>query len=206
MPLNIVLPSFLRSEIEYLKSPYLEKLFKCAKITTLDLSYSDIILGGEYKCGVSIATQIAKLYKLELYSHYLVCEPAHLRLDGNRLVIAESSLLQLGQDECDSVIMDINKYFDGQLKLFYISEKRWLIGINKLDYPASKFTILDILGQDVNQYLSSSIQVNQIINDVQMILSQHPVNKVSEGEGSLNFNTIWLWDKILNAKWFDSVL
>ena len=200
MQLNIVLTGLLSPEIELINSPNLTKLINHAKINVLDLSYSDIILGGQYKIGTSIATQIAKLHNIDSFSHYIICEPTHLRLDGNRLIIAESSLLQLDQNECNQIIQDLNKYFNEQVKFFYINDNCWLIGTNQLNKPASNLAILDIIGQDVNQYLSDNIKINQIINDAQMILANHNVNQVRNEEGAIDFNSIWLWDKILVSK------
>ena len=197
MEFNLVVPGLLSPKLHMTNHIYLANLMRRAKITPLDLSYSEIILGIDYKIGSSIATQIAKQNELEPYQNYLVCEPTNLLLDGNSLVISESSLLQLDYNECNSIISDLNLHFGARAKFFYINDMCWIVGVNELNYTVASVSILDILGQDINQYLSKNIQVNQIINETQMILANHDVNKVRDDEGSLNFNSIWLWDRAL---------
>ncbi len=200
MQLSFVVPGILSPEYDICNCPNLNKLIRHAKITQLDLSYSDIILGAEYEINTSIAKQIAQSRQLKTYQCYLICEPTHLRLDGNSLLISESTLLQLDKSECTVIINDINNHFNGDLEIFYITDNLWLIGINNLHAPINNFAIVDILGQNVNQFLSNNILLNQIINEVQMLLFHHDINKIRNDEGSLSVNSIWLWDKILHNK------
>lgn len=154
---------------------------------------------GSTNSNTTLAQKTAKeLHVNHEFKHFLFAEPTHLRIDRDRLLISEAELLQLNQTECNEIISAINKHFTPDFKLYYFDEHLWLLGLN-IDPSDEKFyPIIDIIGENINDYLPShnnSLLYNKFLNEVQMLLFGLSVNKIRGAEGSLAVSSLWLWDK-----------
>lgn len=223
MQLTIALPGLLwpdLGDIDYLysqvKLKHLDFLIKHSKISTLDFGYSDLI----YNCHgantqvqspeqskqstSSLAKQMAeKLNVTSEFADFLLAEPTHLRADRDRLLISEAELLQLDAAEAKKIIQAINQHFAGEIKLYYLTAELWLIGLNLIRGDNQFYPILDIIGENIDDYLpkgQNSILYSKLLNEIQMLLFSLKVNKLRQEEGSLVVNSLWLWDKEINPQ------
>lgn len=227
MSLTIAIPGLIwldSGDIEYLseniKTTHLDRLLKPAKIAKHDYSYSDFLCG-IYSCidndsdteqnnKSTISSKVAEQLKVNHeFPYFLVAEPTHLRIDRDRLLISEANLLQLDKDESHAIINLINSHFSPDFKLYYVNEHLWLLGSN-IDPVNEKFyPVLDIIGENINDYLPSqknSLKYNKFLNELQMLLFNSDVNRIRKTEGSLEVSSIWLWDKQLANKFiYDEV-
>ncbi len=213
MKISIALPGLLwqdAGDIEYLAKqmtiPNLDKLIKHSSISQIPYSFSDLIYSSYTNTTCSLATEIAKnLDYSDLYPHFLLAEPTFLRADRDRLLICESELLQLNDDEVSIIINEVNNHFAGIIKLFPINLNLWLIGLN-LDVKNNKFyPILDIIGENVDNYMpNNSIELTKLINEIQMLLFSLKLNKQRRAEGLIQINSLWLWDKKINSNLINS--
>ena len=201
MHLTIALPGLFWQDIGDLDYIYsnanldqFDQILKHSKTGILDFNYSDLIYSSIYKEG-TVAGNIARNLGVEKeYQHFLIAEPTHLRLDRDRLLISESELLQLDSQSAKDIIESINSHFAPEIKLYYVNEDMWLFGHNlNLPNPPS-YSILDIIGENIDDYLPD-IQINKIINEIQMLLYNSDENKLRKEEGSLAVNSVWVWDK-----------
>lgn len=206
MHLTIALPGLFWQDIGDLEYVYsnanLDKfnhILKHSKMDIIDFSYSDLVYSSIYKEG-NIAGNIAKNLGVEKeYQHFLVAEPTHLRLDRDRLLISESELLQLDIKSAKSITNSINSHFKSEIKIYYVNEHMWLMGHNLSLSNTDYYSILDIIGDNIDDYLPD-IQINKLINEIQMLLYSLPENKLRNEEGSLAVNSIWVWDKIVKPQ------
>lgn len=208
MKLSIALPGLFwpdPGDIEYLAPQvnYLDKLIKRALISQLPYSFSDLIYSSYVQTTPSLARAIAKkMGILDLYPNFLMAEPTYLRANRDCLLICESELLQLKDDEVSSIISSINSHFAGILQLFPVATNLWLIGLNQ-DINESKFyPILDIIGENIDAYLPvQSIELTKLLNEIQMLLFSLELNKMRPG--LIQINSLWLWDKAINSTILD---
>lgn|GEM_PF-2488033 len=204
MKLSIALPGLLWSDsgdIEYLAkqiiTPNLDKLIKRSSISQIPYSFSDLVFSSYTTTTTSLAKEMAKnLGYSDLYPYFLLAEPTFLRADRDRLLICESELLQLNDDEVSIIIDNLNHHFTGRLQLFPVNANLWLIGLN-LDISDNKFyPILDIIGENIDTYLpNNSIELTKLLNEIQMLLFSLELNKLRKSEGLIQINSLWLWDK-----------
>lgn len=233
MSLTIAFPGLIwpdSGDIEYLyqdlKTPFLDKFIKQAKISKHSYSYSDFL------CGIhslertmdshaknchpradgdllhkTLSHKLAKqLNVAREFPYFLVAEPTHLRIDRDRLLISEASLLQLDKTESQAIIDIINTHFTPLFKLYYVNEHLWLLGLNINPEHEKFYPILDIIGENINDYLpksNNSLKYNKFLNEVQMLLFSTEVNKLRKSEGSLSVSSLWLWDKNISNNTFD---
>lgn len=205
--LNIVLAGLTWQEVadyEYLYKelsvPKLSKLLSKANVTQhTGLSYSDFVYSNtKVQTGTTLATHYATQLNLSGFKSYLLAEPTNLRADRDRLLIAEAELLQLSETEAHGIIASVNQHFAGEVKLFYLREDLWLLGTNLDLHDLNSYPIVDIIGENVDDYLPagvSRIYLHKIMNEIQMLLFEHEVNNLRHEDNLLAVNSLWLWDK-----------
>ena len=211
MHLTIALPGLFWQDIgdlDYIysntKTDNFNHILKHAKQSKVPTSFSDLVYSLNSVPG-SLASHMAQQLGINKeYSQFLLAEPTHLRLDRDRLLISESELLQLDADEAKSIIQTINQHFNPDIKLYYITENLWLIGHNLQCGDSRFYSILDIAGENIDEFLPD-IKLNKLINEIQMLLYDIPENQARKYEGSLAVNSIWLWDKQPEAMQFTKI-
>lgn len=182
-------------------TPRLDGLIKRASLSKLDYNFSDLVYAtyNDSQIDGTLATAFAKQLKVDTeYSYFLLAEPTHLRVDRDRLLICETELLKLSFKETQIIIDSINSHFNREIKLYAISQELWLIGLN-VDIRDNQFyPILDIIGENIDNYLprgTNSMWLNKIINEIQMLLFNLPENVTRKQDDLLTINSLWLWDK-----------
>lgn len=203
--LNLILPGIIwpnAADYEYLSSrikmPQFSNLFAKGQLSRLELNFSDFVYAQQLKSGLSLANYYAKELGLNAHAAYMLLEPTHLRLDRDRLLISEPALLQLNSAEAQQLITVINEYFSGELEVFYISDELWLIGLNFTLDDVVSYPLIDIVGENIDEFLPSGnerLRLHKLINELQMLLFNLPLNKLREDEGLLTINSVWIWDK-----------
>lgn len=201
--LNVVLPGLIWHEVadyEYLYKqlniPTLTKLLSKAKCQEFVASYSDFVYS--FSADETLARLYARENDFYEFDDYLIVEPTHLRADRDRLLIAESEILQLNEEEANEIISAVNQHFAGEIKLKLIKEDLWLLGTNLDLSDLVSYPIVDIIGENIDDYLplgKSRMMLHKLMNEIQMLLFDHPVNKLRSEDGLLAVNSLWLWDK-----------
>ncbi|MCC2645073.1 MAG: hypothetical protein K0R94_851 [Burkholderiales bacterium] len=204
MKLTIALPGLLWPDAgdiphlaRQLDTKNLDKVIKRSQIRQIPYSFSDLVYSTYTTTTGSLATEIAKnLGYAGLYPNFLLAEPTFLRADRHRLLICESEILQLNDNEISIIIDNLNDHFSGILQVFKVNANLWLVGLN-LNINNNKFyPILDIIGENIDNYLpSNSIELTKLLNEIQMLLFNLELNRPRKNEGLIQINSLWLWDK-----------
>jgi len=128
--------------------------------------------------------------------HWLRADPVHLRLEGNRLVLADSGIFTVSQQEAESLADSLNAHFSGDGLVFYpLQPDRWYLRVQRV--PALETTPLPLVaGRSIDDVLprgadSAFWRARQ--NEMQMLLHGHPVNEKRASAGELAINGVWLW-------------
>lgn len=204
MRLTIALPGLFwqdTGDLDYIysntKLDNFNFILKHSSMSTYKYNFSDLLYS-QIKEDGSLADYLAqRAGVLNEYKSFLLAEPTHLRLDRDRLLISESELLQLYSQESINIIEEINNHFAPEIKLYKITDNLWLLGHNMDLKDTTFYPILDIAGENIDDFMPS-IGLNKLINEVQMLLTNLPDNKNRQKEGSLVANSIWVWNKKLD--------
>jgi len=123
--------------------------------------------------------------------YWVHAEPVHLEADRDRVLLADSSVLSVSMEEAQSLAETVNRHFSEQLYVEPASADRWYA---KLASPPAQATVplADVLGRSIEPG-SASIGWHAIMNEIQMLLHEHPVNQAREVRGAPTINGMWLW-------------
>ena len=150
--------------------------------------------------------------------YWLRADPVHLKLEGNRLVLADTGAFALTQAEAAKLADSLNAHFSEDGLVFHpLRPERWYLRLAQA--PEMETTPLaTAAGRSVDALLprgSGASSWRARLNEVQMLLHGHAVNEAREAGGELPINSVWLWGggrlahpapSALNALWSDDSL
>ena len=209
MNMDVIIPGLLwldKDAADYIYKDLnlnnLNKLLQYSTIEYLNYSYSDLYYYQEnFNNDLTYAQNLAKLINVnKLFTGFLIAQPTHMKYINNSFKILDAIHLQLSQSESQSIIKELNEYFNNTIKFFYVDEVTWLLGHNiKVDnkfYP-----LIQIIEEDVRNYLvdcDSNLLLNKMITDMQIYLFNASINLLRKQHNKLSINNIWIWDKSIN--------
>ena len=130
--------------------------------------------------------------------HWLRADPVHLRIEGGRLVLVDSNQFSLTQQEADSLCASLDAHFSADGLSFHpLRPERWYLRSEAA--PALETTPVAAAaaaGRSIDSLLPRGVDAttwHAHLNDMQMLLHQHPVNAAREDAGNLTINGVWLW-------------
>jgi len=127
--------------------------------------------------------------------YWLRADPVHLRVMRDRIVLADSSVFELSPQEADALVATISQHFGDALNPFPLHPTRWYLQLPHA--PQLRTTPLSIAsGRDINPLLpqgDDARRLRVLLNELQMLLFEHPVNQAREARGELPVNSLWLW-------------
>src|SRR5512139_508436 len=128
-------------------------------------------------------------------AYWLRADPVHLQVMRDRIVMADSSALDLSQPEADALAATIGEHFGADLSPTPRQPTRWYL---RLEYvPRLNTTPLSVAaGRDIDPLLpqgDDAMLFRARMNELQMLLHDHPVNLAREERGELPVNSLWLW-------------
>ena len=128
--------------------------------------------------------------------HWLRADPVHLKLEGGRLMLADSGTFSISQHEAERLTDSLNAHFCADGVTFYpLRPDRWYLrcetapALETTELAAAAGRSIDALlprGGDAQTWRTR-------LNDVQMLLHGHAVNDERESAGKLPVNSVWLW-------------
>lgn len=128
---------------------------------------------------------------------YCLCaDPVHLHTDTTGLILFDSSRFALSEQESHALIEPLRTLLseDGW-RLEAGSPQRWYLSGRQQGELVS--TALERLkGKPVANHLPEGIQAaywRGLINEIQMLLHSHPVNRQRLERGEVPVNSLWLW-------------
>ena len=129
-------------------------------------------------------------------AHYwLRADPVHLRVMRDRIVLADSGVLGLSQPEADALALTISAHFGAAFSPRPLHPARWHLRFDQA--PRLRTTPLSIaVGCDIDPLLpqgEDAMLFRTQLNELQMLLFEHPVNQAREARGELPVNSLWLW-------------
>ena len=127
--------------------------------------------------------------------YWLRADPVHLRVMRDRIVLADSGVLGLSRPEADALAFSISAHFGAAFSPQPLHPTRWYLRFEQT--PRLRTTPISIaVGCDIDPLLpqgEDAMLFRTQLNELQMLLFEHPVNQAREARGELPVNSLWLW-------------
>lgn len=128
-------------------------------------------------------------------AYWLRADPVHLRVMRDRIVLADSAAIDLTREEADALALTIGQHFGDDLKPLPLHPRRWYLRYTQAPHLVT--TPLSVaVGRDIDPLLpqgADAMRFRAELNELQMLLHDHPVNQAREARGELPVNSLWLW-------------
>jgi hypothetical protein len=127
--------------------------------------------------------------------YWLRADPVHLALQRDSFSLSYPVPLRLLLQDVHDLIHTLNQHFSADGLRFHATESGvWSL---RLDTPPEISTTLPVTaaGRDINFCLpqgAGATKWSRLLNEIQMLLHDHPVNQARETTGELAVNSIWL--------------
>jgi hypothetical protein len=128
---------------------------------------------------------------------WLSADPAWVQPEMNGVRLLACGHMQLTQVEADAFAEALRPALDDAgMQLFLSTPDRWHLrlppGTTLPDFAAPE----QALGEDLSQHLPPGIEGRPwriLLNDIQVLLHQHPLNRARQNNGLAPVNCLWLW-------------
>ncbi len=127
---------------------------------------------------------------------WMRADPVHLHPQRDRLVLTDSRLLDLTQDEASRLVAEIMEHYkaDGWL-LKAARPGRWYLKPPRAPRIATT-PLAEVVGRDIHPYLPRGADDkawHTRLNEMQILLHTSRVNEERERRGQLPVNSLWFW-------------
>ncbi|MGH8160384.1 MAG: phosphoglycerate mutase [Rhodanobacter sp.] len=157
---------------------------------------------GEYFQGVDAALPAAALTREFLSGDagdatWLAADPAWIQPDMNGVRLLACGQLQLDMAEAQALAAPLQPVFDeAGMQLHLSTPDRWHLklppGMTLPTFAAPE----QALGEDLSQHLPAGTEGRRwrvLLNEIQVLLHQHPLNTQRRARGVAPVNSLWLW-------------
>jgi hypothetical protein len=128
-------------------------------------------------------------------AYWLRADPVHLQVMRDRIVLAGSEVLSLSREEANTLADAVARHFGGELSPQPLHPQRWYLKCHEAPHLSTTPLSLAV-GRDIDPLLPQgrdSLRFRTLLNELQMLLHDHPVNLAREARGELPVNSLWLW-------------
>lgn len=196
-PLQLWLPALTHFEPGH---PLRERLIRADRLGNGGSGY----LGGlgDYFQGIGRDVPAAALTRELLAGDadgatWLSADPAWVQPDINGVRLLACGQLQLSMDEAEALAAPLKPVFgDAGMLLEVSTPDRWHLRL-PTGSPLPEFAAPEqALGEDLSQHLPQGPEGRRwrvLLNEVQILLHQHPLNTQRRAHGLSPVNSVWLW-------------
>ncbi len=128
--------------------------------------------------------------------YWLRADPVHLAPRRDRLTLIDPEALKPGAEDAAELIALLNRHFAGDGLVFQAPHPaRWYLRAPGTPRLATR-EISQAAGRDIAGALPSGedgLRWRRTLNEIQMLLHEHPVNQRRESRRELPINSVWLW-------------
>jgi hypothetical protein len=185
-----------------LKRPVaLDRLLSRSRAEPVQASGLEDALGRYFGMGAGEKLPVAPLCWLadtgESATQYLLrADPVHLRADQSCLRLFDAHSFTLTQQEADALLATINDFHAAQGWVFSAPHpQRWYLAVQQAPDITTR-TLAQVAGQDIDPFLPGGADArhwHSLMNELQMLLHDHPVNAAREARGEPVINSLWFW-------------
>lgn len=127
-------------------------------------------------------------------AYWLRADPVHLVLQRDCFSLGESIPLPVIREHADSMIASLNQHFNQDGLVFMIGNSgAWYL--YAAQSPQLKTTLPSVAaGKNIHQFMPQGLESSKwlaVLNEVQMLLFEHPANQSREAAGIVAVNSVW---------------
>ena len=128
---------------------------------------------------------------------WISADPVHLHFHEDRLILAGSGRLDIAREEAEALAAQLNEHFPDLGRFHVAAAERWYLQLA----DASVFDefrappLSAVAGRSIERLLPeilSDIPLRRLVNEMQMLLHAHPVNRRRDDAGRMTINSLWL--------------
>ncbi len=126
---------------------------------------------------------------------WMRADPVHLRLHGDAMALVPSAAFAIAREEAEALCETLGRHFAGALALYPLRPERWCARL-EADMAVATESPLAVAGSDLDSQLAAGPDTRRwhaLLNELQMLLHDHPVNRVRAECGAPAVNSLWLW-------------
>lgn len=128
-------------------------------------------------------------------AYWLRADPVHLVLQRDCFSLGESIPLPVSSEHAKSMIASLNQHFNQDGLMFLIGKSgAWYLRAEKT--PSIKTSLPSVAsGKNIHQFMPHGLESSKwlaVLNEVQMLLYEHPANEAREFSGEVAVNSVWL--------------
>lgn len=128
-------------------------------------------------------------------AYWLRSDSVHLALQRDCFSLAEPVPLSVAREHADHLIASLNQHFSQDGLAFFIGKSgAWYLRCGKT--PQIKTSLPSVaIDKNIHQFLPIGDESSKwlaVLNEVQMLLHEHPVNEARESAGKVAANSVWL--------------
>jgi len=128
-------------------------------------------------------------------AYWLYAAPVHLVLQRDTFSLAAPVPLPLEQPEIDTLTTLLNTHFGSDGIQFYWHENLWFLRLAQ--HPQIQTSLPEsALNQDIHAFMPTgegAMRWAQVVNEMQMLLFEHPVNNAREARHLPAMNSLWCY-------------
>ena len=127
--------------------------------------------------------------------YWLCADPVHLILQRDSFSLSAPAPLAVTPQDAQVLAAKLNQHFVADGLQFQLGDSgRWYL---RLETPPAITTSLPeaAIDRDISPFLpqgAGAAKWNRLLNEIQMLVFEHPVNVARESRGELAINSIWL--------------
>ena len=129
-------------------------------------------------------------------SVWMRADPVHLKLNRDQLLLVPASTFGVQPGEAEALAEMLNRHFAGGLTFYPLRPECWCVRADDGAATLRTESPAEVAGKDVNRHLPAgegSKRWHGFLNEIQMLLHEHPVNEAREARGEPAINSVWLW-------------
>ena len=127
-------------------------------------------------------------------AYWLRADPVHLMLRGDQLILRP--IMALDADEAGQLCDSLNRHFaDDGLHFAAPQPNRWHLRLAG-EPGITTHPLAQVAGKDIHPHLpqgENALHWHKLLNEIQMLLFEHPVNQAREARGEWLINSVWPW-------------
>ena len=126
---------------------------------------------------------------------WMRADPVHLRLHGDAMALVPSAAFEISRKEAEALCETLGTHFAGSFALYPLRPERWCARL-EVDMAVAAESPLAVAGSDLDAQLAAGPDTRRwhaLLNELQMLLHDHPVNRARGERGAPAVNSLWLW-------------
>ncbi|MGQ9686019.1 MAG: hypothetical protein ACUVT2_06895 [Thiobacillaceae bacterium] len=128
---------------------------------------------------------------------WLRADPVCIQFHQDQLVPLGPERLDVQRDEADALIADLQGHFAAEGLVFHAPvPQRWYLRLNEGEALPEAEPLDAVEGLPLQYHLPrgpAAAVWHRRLNEVQMLLHDHPVNRAREADGRWPINGVWFW-------------